>query len=222
MHTPVSLRHARLVNFLHTLLTLFAEAKGIGEVHREVVAVRLSSRNVFLPDLAFFSSEQVPRMKETHVPFAPVWVCEALSSNTADRDVGPKFAAYEEHGVQEYWILDPETLAHRFSAREGEILVEFAKGDSRIRSHAIPGFWVERSWLNPASFCRWRRALSNFFPPDAGAYENAETRAGGTGRYSRVSESSSFCRLETEQKREGALAELGAKAGAFASVIYSG
>ena len=149
MHTPVSLRHADLVNFLHTLLTLFAEAKGIGEVHREVVAVRLSSRNVFLPDLAFFSSEQVPRMKETHVPFAPVWVCETLSSNTADRDVGPKFAAYEEHGVQEYWILDLETLAHRFYAREGEVLVEFAKGDSRIRSKAIPGFWVERSWLNP-------------------------------------------------------------------------
>ena len=64
VHTPVSLRHARLVNFLHTLLTLFAEAKGIGEVHREVVAVRLRSRNVFLPDVNFFSSEQVPRMKE--------------------------------------------------------------------------------------------------------------------------------------------------------------
>ena len=47
----------RLVNFLHTMLTLFAEAKGIGGVHREVVAVRLSSRNVFLPDPAFFSSE---------------------------------------------------------------------------------------------------------------------------------------------------------------------
>ena len=164
MHTPVSLRHARLVNFLHTLLTLFAEAKGIGEVHREVVAVRLSSRNVFLPDLAFFSSEQVPRMKETHVPFAPVWVCEALSSNTADRDVGPKFAAYEEHGVQEYWILDPETLAHRFYAREGEILVEFAKGDSRIRSHTIPGFRVERSWLNPGNLLLsrnwWRNTLN--------------------------------------------------------------
>ena len=26
MHTPVSLRHARLVNFLNTLLTLFAAA----------------------------------------------------------------------------------------------------------------------------------------------------------------------------------------------------
>jgi hypothetical protein len=32
------------------------------------------------------------------------------------------------------WILDPETLAHRFYAREGVIPVEFAKGDPRIRS----------------------------------------------------------------------------------------
>jgi hypothetical protein len=44
------------------------------------------------------------------------------------RDVGPKFVEYEHAGVREYWVLDPETLAHRFYRREGEILVEFASG----------------------------------------------------------------------------------------------
>jgi hypothetical protein len=89
-----------------------------------------------------------PGSAESHAPFAPALVVEALSPWSADRDVGPKFAAYEEHGVQEYWILDPDTRAHRFYHRQGEELVEFAAGEPLIRAHAIPGFWVRREWLN--------------------------------------------------------------------------
>jgi Uma2 family endonuclease len=148
MHSPVNLRHARLLNFLHHLMDLYVQRKKLGEVHREVVAVRLSTRNVFLPDLAYFTADQIGRLAESHAPFAPALVVEALSPWSADRDVGPKFAAYEEHGVQEYWILDPDTRAHRFYHRQGEELVEFASGEPVICAHAIPGFWVRREWLN--------------------------------------------------------------------------
>ncbi len=149
MHSPVNFRHANLLNFLDRLLAAFIEKRRLGRLYREVVAVRLSSRNVFLPDLAYFTNEQVPRLAETHAAFAPTWVAEALSPWTAERDTGPKFAAYEEHGVQEYWILDPDRLEHRFYRREGELLVEFAEGEAVIRAQTIPGFWVRRDWLNP-------------------------------------------------------------------------
>lgn len=149
MHSPVNFKHARLINFLHVLLALYVERKRLGEVYREVVAVRLGSRNVFLPDLCFFTREQVARLAPAHAPFAPTWVAEALSPWTADLDTGPKFAAYEEHGVQEYWVLDPEHLGHRFYRREGEFLVEFAQGAERIEAQTIPGFWVKRVWLDP-------------------------------------------------------------------------
>jgi Uma2 family endonuclease len=149
MHSPVNLKHANLLNFLDHLLRSYLEPRQLGRLYREVFAVRLSSRNVFLPDLAFFTNEQVARLQPAHAPLAPTFVVEALSPRTADRDVGPKFAAYEEHGVQEYWVLDPETLAHRFYHREGEILVEFAQGKDVIAGHTIPGFWVRREWLNP-------------------------------------------------------------------------
>jgi Uma2 family endonuclease len=148
MHSPVNFRHARLLNFLFSLVHLYVEQKKLGEVHREVVAVRLSTRNVFLPDLAFFRPDQIGRLAESHAPFAPALVVEALSPWSADRDVGPKFAAYEEHGVEEYWILDPDTRAHRFYHRQGEELVEFALGEPVIRAHAIRGFWVRREWLS--------------------------------------------------------------------------
>jgi Uma2 family endonuclease len=147
MHSLVSLRHANLVNFLDNLLRLYLESKSLGRLYRESVAIRLSSRNTFLPDLSYFTREQVERLGETFVPFAPTWVCEVLSPGTAENDIGPKFAAYEEHGVQEYWILDPQTLVHRFFSRQGELLAEFAAGNDRIVSRSIPGFWVARDWL---------------------------------------------------------------------------
>jgi Uma2 family endonuclease len=150
MHSPVNFRHANLLNFVSRLLSNYIEKSGIGgRLYQEVVAVRLSSRHVFLPDLSWFSPAQVVRLQPTHAPFAPAWVAEALSPRTAARDIGPKFAAYEEHGTNEYWVLDPQTLAHRFYAREGDFLVEFARGEELIRSREIAGFFVRRAWLNP-------------------------------------------------------------------------
>jgi Uma2 family endonuclease len=151
MHSPVNFRHANLLNFVDRLLASYVEHHRLGSLYREVVAVRLGSRSVFLPDLAYFTHDQVARLLPTHAPFAPTLVVEALSPGTAGCDVGPKFAAYEEHGVREYWVLDPETLAHRFYRREGEFLVEFDHGEPVIHAHTLAGFWMSRDWLNPAS-----------------------------------------------------------------------
>ena len=149
MHSPVSVRHADLLNFLDGILRLYVDRRRIGFLYREVVAVRLSARNTFQPDLAFYRAERRSAIRHNHVDGAPDLVVEVLSPRTADRDTGPKFAAYERHGVLEYWILDPETLAHRFYRRAGELLVEYAAGSAKIDSRAVPGFFVMREWLDP-------------------------------------------------------------------------
>lgn len=150
MHSPVSLKHADLLNFLDEFLRrwLRAAVPG-GRLYREVVAVRLSQRNVFLPDLCWFAADQAAQLTPTHAPFAPSWVCEVLSPRTADRDIGPKFAAYEEHGVLEYWVLDPDSLDHRFFAREGDYLTEFDSGQPWVASRLWPGLALRRDWLDP-------------------------------------------------------------------------
>ena len=140
MHSPVNLRHARLLNFMDHLMRSY---------------------------LAFFTNEQVAGLRHTHAPFAPTLVVEALSPNTADRDVGPKFAAYEEHGVQEYWVLDPETLAHRFYRREGELLVEFGHGEEVIRAQTVPGFWLKRCWPNPEQLPQVAACLDGILGPQS-------------------------------------------------------
>ena len=149
MHFPVNLKHARLTNFFHMLIALYVEHRKLGEVHRELVAIRLSPRNVFMPDIGFFNNEQVKGLQPTFAPFAPTFVAEVLSPWSEERDTNWKFARYEEHGVQEYWILDPEHLRHRFYRREGELLVEYAASGEQIASQSVQGFWVKRSWLQP-------------------------------------------------------------------------
>src|SRR6266516_4835081 len=101
MHSPVNLRHADLLNFVDHLLRSYLEVQKLGRLYREVVAVRLNPRLVFLPDLCFFTNAQVSLLKPTHASIAPTLVVEALSPGTANKDVTDKFAAYEQHGVKE-------------------------------------------------------------------------------------------------------------------------
>ena len=149
LHQPAHFDHANLSNFLFLLLSCYMEEKRLGEVHRNSIAVRLSPRGTFMPDLIYFTNAQGARLPKTHAPFAPTFVCEILSPSSVKRDTEQKFAAYELHGVQEYWVLDPRKLVHRFYRLHVDVLEEFAEGADRIESVSIPGFWVKRTWLNP-------------------------------------------------------------------------
>ncbi len=162
VHSPVSTRHAQLLNFVDAVIRLYIDRHKLGLLFREVVAVKLSGRNVFLPDLAFYTMDRRDAVKPTYVEGAPDLVVEVLSPRTADRDTGPKFAEYEQHGVREYWILDAETLAHRFYRRQEDELVEYADGEERIDSVVIPGFFLKREWLDPARLIPIDQALEQY------------------------------------------------------------
>jgi Uma2 family endonuclease len=149
MHSPVSLRHADVLNFIDRLLAAYIEEKRLGKLYRENLAVRLNQRNVFMPDLCFFTNDQAARLAPNHAPFAPALAVEVLSPSSVIRDERHKFAAYEAHGVQEYWIIDPERFLHRFYRREGEVFKPFnGVAEDAAASAVVPGFFLRRSWLN--------------------------------------------------------------------------
>ena len=149
--SPSTFRHARYVNFLSHLMALYIEEFNLGELHRETIAIRLGPRDTFLPDLSYFTPEQVTRLGEPHADFAPVFVIEVLSPATAARDRGVKFSAYETHGVMEYWLIDPDNAQHHFYRRVGDVLEEYAADAAaalRVEALSIPGFWIKREWLD--------------------------------------------------------------------------
>jgi Uma2 family endonuclease len=168
MHSPASLRHASLLNFLDRLMAAYIERRGLGQLFREVIAVKFDQRNVFLPDLAYFAPEQVPKLGPVYISETPALVVEALSPSSAARDTGMKFAAYEAHGVQEYWIVDPISQDHHFFRLAGDLFVEVDERAEVVRSQALPGFWLKRSWLSAAALPRVEDCLREVLANPAG------------------------------------------------------
>ena len=72
------------------------------------IDVVLSDVNVLQPDLLFVSTEQEHIITPENIRGAPDLVVEILSPSTASRDWRDKHDLYAEHGVREYWVVDPD------------------------------------------------------------------------------------------------------------------
>jgi Uma2 family endonuclease len=95
------------------------------------------------PDVAFFRKGNEPRRGMSSFPGVPDLVAEVLSPGTRRRDRTLKLEAYQEAGVREYWLVDPETRTVLIyvlgkNGRYAE-LARGGVGDS-VGSSVLPGF----------------------------------------------------------------------------------
>jgi len=93
--------HADVLNLVDPLLRLYVEQREVGKLYCEMVAVGLSQRTVFMPDLAFFAPGRRQPFENVHIADAPPFALEVLSPSSRRRDPGDRFAKYELHDVQE-------------------------------------------------------------------------------------------------------------------------
>lgn len=112
---PVSYAHGRMTIFLTTLLNSYVEAKGLGVVMNEPFQMKagpdLPGRS---PDVLFVSKENAPRLKKLQLEGPADLVIEVISPESRARDRGEKFHEYEQAGVGEYWLIDPERKRSEF------------------------------------------------------------------------------------------------------------
>jgi Uma2 family endonuclease len=101
--------HARTQRKIFLQLEEFVQAKSLGEVFFAPVDVYLNEKNIFQPDILFLSSDQLSFIKKRGIYVAPAWVIEILSDGNHKYDLEDKKEIYEQCGVKEYWVIDPET-----------------------------------------------------------------------------------------------------------------
>jgi Uma2 family endonuclease len=107
-HSPVKLWHHDATGNVYEILRTYVRRQNMGRVGIEKLLISLT-RNDYEPDVCFWKSEKADLFDDEQMQFpAPDFVAEVLSPSTAKNDRGIKFDDYESHGVQEYWIIDPE------------------------------------------------------------------------------------------------------------------
>jgi Uma2 family endonuclease len=79
-----------------------------GEVYYAPVTVQLSPTDIVEPDLSVVLASSRCTIGDKKLEGPPDLVIEILSPGTAKRDRGAKRELYEQSGVGEYWIVDPD------------------------------------------------------------------------------------------------------------------
>ncbi len=148
--SPISERHEDLSGFLKPLLRLYVEAHQLGVIRGEPYqmkpALSLPGR---APDFFFVATAHLDRLRSTHLEGPADLVVEIISPESRARDRGDKFFEYEAAGIPKYWLIDPIREQAEFYQLGADGIYRPAALDAQGRyySAALPGLWLEVSWL---------------------------------------------------------------------------
>jgi len=101
--------HQLVLNEINIELSLFLRKAKIGITRIAPYDVHFSKQNIFQPDLIFILNENIKWIKARGLFGVPDMVVEVLSPGTAEKDKGEKKSVYEQYGVKELFLVEPET-----------------------------------------------------------------------------------------------------------------
>ncbi len=140
--------HQRIVLKLTRLLSEHVQAGKLGEVFVSPLDVILTARRVVQPDVFFIAKSRLNLVTD-RVRCAPDLAAEVISAGSWKRDRVEKKGLYEQHGVREYWIVDPEAQTIEVFALERGAYKLFSKADlgETASSKLLSGFEITGSQL---------------------------------------------------------------------------
>lgn len=101
-------RHQTLSRRIQFKLYLLYEESGRGQIFNALCDVILATKTVVQPDLALVLKDSVAQISQRGIEGPPDLVVEILSPSTARVDLRIKRMIYAQHGVREYWVVDPQ------------------------------------------------------------------------------------------------------------------
>lgn len=148
MASPASLRHQEIMDFLKEIFSTYGRVHHLGKVVSPPFQMKLG-RSGREPDVLFIAKEHLERLKRTYLDGPADLVVEIISPESEERDRSSKFYEYQDAGVSEYWLIDPELKQASFYQLDAAgRYQQVAPNEADIyHSRALPGFWLRVAWL---------------------------------------------------------------------------
>ncbi len=133
--------HQTVVLNFAAALREFVAASRLGKVFVSPLDVVLTPHRVVQPDVLFITQARRNIVRD-HIAGAPDLVMEVISAGSWQRDRIEKKALYEQAGVAEYWIIDPDASAIEVFALIKGVYQLYSKstGKELAKSKLLAGF----------------------------------------------------------------------------------
>ena len=148
--SPVTNLHAQVVKFLLRVISEFVDARRLGDVFFDPFQMKIGPNLPGrAPDIFFVKTVNLGRLKSLYYEGPADLVIEVISPGSRAVDRGKKFYEYEEGGVTEFWLIDPQRKEAEFLLLGADKMYHAAPLDNGgvYHSKALPGFWLKVAWL---------------------------------------------------------------------------
>jgi len=146
--SPAIPEHGFAIMWLGTLIHNYAEMFDLGKIGGGATTVRLSKYQGPEPDLFFVRKNRFSIVNAKYIDGPPDLCIEVISKSTRKIDRGRKFVLYADHGVKEYWIIDPMRCTIEFyENQDGEWAEIKPDEQGRVHSKVLPGLWLKIEWF---------------------------------------------------------------------------
>ena len=135
--------HQRIAFKIASRLGAFVERNRSGAIVMAPMDVYFNEEDIYQPDIIFLRAEQLPKIDpDDRIHLTPDLVIEVLSPSTAYHDYSHKKKIYAEHGVKEYWIVDPQDKTIEIMVNDSGIFrtEELLGVSGTVESAMFPGF----------------------------------------------------------------------------------
>lgn len=143
MSPSPSFYHQEVALCFYRLLYEWVNGRKLGKVIAAPVDMVLSPHRVVQPDVAFIAQSRL-QIVENFIKGPVDLAVEIVSLGDRHRDRIEKRDLYEQYGVKEYWIVDPEapTVEVLFLENDRFQLVMRSGPGQTAQSRLLPGFEI--------------------------------------------------------------------------------
>ncbi len=133
--------HQETADCFHDFLKAWVRPRRLGKTGIAPIDMVLTPHRATQPDVVFISKERLGIIQQRIMGAADL-VAEVISPESRRRDRMDKRDLYEQHGVREYWLIDPEAQTVEvlyLESGEYQLVGRWHPGQ-RARSRLLKGF----------------------------------------------------------------------------------